>query len=100
MCRRGFDSRYPHQKGNFKRFWFALLGDQFAFNFGGRKFFNHMIYESKSGFIFEKCKFCQKSLNEMEKKFCDEKTVETGFFHQICSGCLDTKCNGAYSAVS
>jgi len=64
-----------------------------------RKFFNHMIYELKSGFIFEKCEFCQKPLNEMEKKFCDEKTVETEIFHQLCSGCLDTKCNGSYPAL-
>lgn len=58
-----------------------------------------MIYESKSGFIFEKCEFCQKPLNKMEKKFCDEKTVETEIFHQICSSCLDIKCNGLYPAL-
>ncbi len=59
-----------------------------------------IIYESKSSFIFEKCEFYQKLLNEMEKKFCDEKTVETGIFHQICSNCLNEKCNGLYPALT
>ena len=58
-----------------------------------------MVYESKSGFIFEKCESCHKDLNEMEKKFCDKKTVETGIFHQICNDCFKSKFNGKYPAL-
>lgn len=59
-----------------------------------------MIHESKSGYIFTNCECCNKKLNDLEKDFCDNKTVETGFYHQICSNCLDVRYNGQYPAVS
>jgi len=58
-----------------------------------------MTYESKSGYIFDICQFCQKELSEMEKLLCDSKTYETGILYKICHNCLDTKFNGKYPAV-
>jgi len=58
-----------------------------------------MIYESKSGYIFDICEVCQKELNEAEKTFCDAKTEETGIFHKLCNICLNAKYNGKYPAV-
>ena len=58
-----------------------------------------MIYESKSGYIFDICEVCQKELNEAEKVFCDAKTEETGIFHKLCNICLNAKYNGKYPAV-
>jgi len=59
-----------------------------------------MIYGSKSGYIFDICQFCQKELSEMEKVFCDSKTVETRILYKICHNCLDTKFDGKYPAVA
>lgn len=58
-----------------------------------------MIYESKSGHVFDICEICQKSLNEVEKVYCDGKTVETGIFHKLCNNCLDLKYNNEYPAL-
>ena len=48
-----------------------------------------MVYESKSGYIFDICEVCQKELNEAEKTFCDNKTEETGNFHKIFNKFFD-----------
>ena len=57
------------------------------------------IYESKSGYIFDICEVCQKELNDIEKSFCDDKTMKTGLLHKLCQKCLDEKYNGIYPAL-
>ena len=59
-----------------------------------------IIYESKSGYIFDICEVCQKELNDIEKSFCDDKTTETGIWHKLCNKRLDEKYNGVYPALS
>ena len=66
---------------------------------GEENFLILMIYESKSGYIFDICEVCQKELNEAEKVFCDAKTEETGIFHKLCNNCLNLKYNGKYPAL-
>ena len=75
------------------------IGSNHILILGEENFLILMIYESKSGYIFDICEVCQKELNEAEKTFCDAKTEETGIFHKLCNICLNAKYNGKYPAV-
>jgi len=59
-----------------------------------------MVYESKSGHIFDICEVCQKELTDQEKYFCDTKTEETEIFHKLCNYCLNSKHKGSYPALA